>query len=66
MRMALLYAFGIVQIVVYDVGGCHMSVVINHGEVDCFCGCVMNFVMFLVYFGDNNQDIITSITWLLT
>ena len=25
------YAFGIVQIVVYDVGGCHMSVVINPG-----------------------------------
>ena len=25
------YAFGIVQIVVYDVGGCHMSVVIDPG-----------------------------------
>ena len=37
------YVFGIVQIVVYDMGGCHMSVVIDPGEVDCFCGCVMNF-----------------------
>ena len=42
------YAFRIIQIVVYDMGGCHMSVVINPGEVDCFCGCVMNFMMFLV------------------
>ena len=25
------YAFGIIQIVVYDMGGCHMSVVINPG-----------------------------------
>ena len=25
------YVFGIVQIVVYDVGGCHMSVVIDPG-----------------------------------
>ena len=32
-----------------------MSVVINSGEVDCLCGCVMNFMMFLVYFQDNNQ-----------
>ena len=53
------YAFGIVQIVVYDVGECHTSVVINPGEVDCFCSCVMDFMMFLVYFRDNNQDIIT-------
>ena len=36
-----------------------MSVVIDPGEVDCFCGCVMIFMMFLVYFRDNNQDIIT-------
>ena len=55
------YAFGIIQIVVYDVGGCHMSVVIDLGEVDCFFGCVMNFMMFLAYFWDNNQDIITRI-----
>ena len=54
-----IYVFRIVRIVVYDVGGCHMSVVIDPGEVDCFCGCVMNFMMFLVYFRDNNQDIIT-------
>ena len=38
-----------------------MSVVIDPGEVNCFCGCVMNFMMFLAYFRDNNQDIITSI-----
>ena len=25
------YAFGIIRIVVYDIGGCHMSVVINPG-----------------------------------
>ena len=39
-----------------------MSVVIDPGEVDCFCGCVMNFMTFLAYFQDNNQDIITSVT----
>ena len=49
------YAFGIVHIM----GGCHMSVVIDPGEVNCFCGCVMNFMMFLAYSWDNNQDIIT-------
>ena len=54
------YVFGIVQIVVYDVGGCHMSVVIDPGEVDCVCGCVMDYMVFLVYFRDNNHDIITS------
>ena len=54
-----IYAFGIIRIVVYDVGGCHMSVVIDPGEVDCVCGCVMDFMMFLVYFWDNNHDIIT-------
>ena len=51
--------FGIVWIVVYDVGGFHMSVVINSGEVNCVCGCVMDFTMFLVYFWDNDHDIIT-------
>ena len=40
------YVFGIFQIVVYDMGGCHMNVVLDPGEVDCFCGCVMNFRMF--------------------
>ena len=41
------YAFGIVWIVVYEVGGCHMSVVIfNPGEVNSVCGCVMDFMMF--------------------
>ena len=44
------YAFGIIHIVVYDVGGYHMSVVIDPGEVNCICGCVMDFMMFLVYF----------------
>ena len=29
-----LYAFGCVWVVVYDMGGCHMDVVITHGEVD--------------------------------
>ena len=53
------YAFGIVWIVVYDMGKCYLSIVIDPGEVDCICGCVMNFMMFLVYFQDNNQDIIT-------
>ena len=38
-----------------------MSVVIDPGEVHCFCGCVMNFMMFLAYFQDNNQDIITPV-----
>ena len=28
------YAFGDVQIVVYDVGGCHMDIVIDCGEVN--------------------------------
>ena len=55
-----IYAFGIVWIVVYDMGGCHMSVLIDPGEVDCVCGCVMDFMMFLVYFWDNNHDIITE------
>ena len=32
------YVFGIIWIVVYDVGRCHMSVVINPGEVNCICG----------------------------
>ena len=57
-----IYAFGIIRIVVYDMGGCHMSAVINPGEVDCFCSCVMNFMMFLAYFQDNNQDIITVLS----
>ena len=43
---------------------CHMSVVIDPGEVNCFCGRVMNFVMFLVYFPDNNQDIITGVAYM--
>ena len=28
------YAFRYFRIVVYDVGGCHMDMVITHGEVD--------------------------------
>ena len=44
------YGFRIIWIVVYDVEGCHMSVVINPGKVDCVCGCVMDFMVFLVYF----------------
>ena len=39
------YAFGIIQIVVYDVGGCHMSVVIDPG-------CVMNlYDVFSIFSG---------------
>ena len=49
------YLFRIIHIVVYDVGRCHISVVINPGEVDCFCGCVMNFMVFLVYFRDKKD-----------
>ena len=51
-----------------------MSVVIDSGEVNCVCGCVMGFMMFLVYFWDNSHDIITlhahaqdcvaKVTWL--
>ena len=33
-----------------------MSVVIDPGEVDCVCSCVMDFMMFLAYFWDNNHD----------
>ena len=51
-----IYTFRIIQIVVYDMGGCHMSVVINPGEVDCVCSCDMDFMMFLAYFWDNNHD----------
>ena len=47
-----IYAFTIIQIVVYDVGGCHMSVGIDPGEVDYFCGCVMIFYdVFSVFSG---------------
>ena len=45
-----IYVFGIIWIVVYEVGGCHMSVVIDPSEVNCVCGCVMDFMEFLVYF----------------
>ena len=46
------YAFGIIWIVLYDMGGCHMSVVINPGEVDCVCSCVMDFYdVFSVFLG---------------
>ena len=35
-----------------------MSVLIDPGEIDCVCGCVMAFMVFLVYFQDNNHEII--------
>ena len=54
------YVFRIIQIVFYDGGGYHMSVLIDPGEIDCVCGCVMAFMVFLVYFQDNNHDIITE------
>ena len=53
------YAFGDVWIVVYDVGGCHMSVVINLERVPLRLWLCMDFVMFLVFFWDNQYDIIT-------
>ena len=37
------YAFGVVRIVVHDVGGCHMCIVIDPGWVDCVWVCVLNF-----------------------
>ena len=47
-----IYAFGIIRIVIYDVVKCHMSVVIDPGEVNCFCSCVMNFYdVFSVFLG---------------
>ena len=53
------YAFVDVWIVVYDVGGCHMSVVIDPGRDLVILRLCMDFVVFLVYFRDNNQNIIT-------
>ena len=32
-------------------GGCHMDVVIDCGEVDWVCGCVLNFYVFSVFLG---------------
>ena len=37
------YAFGVVRIVVHDVGGCDMCIVIDPGWVDCVWVCVMDF-----------------------
>ena len=46
------YVFRIIRIVVYDMGGCHVSVVIDPGYVNCFCGCVMDFCdVFRVFLG---------------
>ena len=46
-----IYAFRSIWIVVYDMGECHMCVVIDPGEVDCICSCVVVFMMFLVFWG---------------
>ena len=46
------YAFGVVRIVVHDVGGCHMCIVIDPGWVNCVWGCVMDFCdVFSVFSG---------------
>ena len=37
--------------------------VIYPGEVDLVCSCVVIFVMFLVYFQDNENDITTGMHW---
>ena len=46
-----IYAFGIVWIVVYDIGGCHMSVIIDPGEVDCLWLCYGFYDVFSVFLG---------------
>ena len=47
-----IYAFGVVCIVVHDVGRYHMCIVIDPGYVDFFCDCVMNFCdVFSVFLG---------------
>ena len=56
------YAFRCVRIVVYDVGEYYMCVLSDSGELDSVCGCVVVFAMFLVYFQDNECDIITTKT----
>ena len=57
-----IYAFGDVGIVVYDMGGCHMSVVIDLERVQLSLRLYINIVVFLVYFRGNNQNIITMLT----
>ena len=49
-----------VWIVLHDVGGCNINVIIDSGEVDWVYGCVVIFVVFLMYFQDNRIDIITT------
>ena len=53
-----IYAFRCLQIVVYGMGKCPVSVVISCGKVNWVCDCVVVFVMFLVYFQDNEYEII--------
>ena len=46
------YVFGVVRIVVHDVGGCHMCIVIDPGWVNCVWVCVMDFCdVFSVFLG---------------
>ena len=44
-----LYAFRDVRIVVYDVGGCHMSVVIDPERDQLSLRLCINIVVFLAY-----------------
>ena len=54
------YVFRDVQIVVYDVGECHMSVVIDPERDRLSLQLCINIVVFLVYFWGNIQNIITG------
>ena len=46
------YVFGVVRIVVHDVGGCHMCIVIDPGWVNCVWVCVMDFCdVFSIFLG---------------
>ena len=55
-----IYAFRTVWIVVYDVGRCHMCLVINPDRDRLSLRLCIDFVMFLVYFQVNQYDIITE------
>ena len=57
-----IYAFVSVQIVVYDMGECHMYVVIDPESGRLSLRLCIHFMMFLVYFQDNQYDIITCMT----
>ena len=60
------YVFRDVQIVVYDVGECHMSVVIDPERDRLSLWLCIDIVVLLVYFWGNNQNIITNISFKTT